>query len=63
MRRPLEEGVMLFKKLFQLLVVGSAVAGASVLSGCATANTASAAKPDAPSSTPPTGGGGGVMGW
>jgi hypothetical protein len=56
---------MLFKKLFQVLVLGGAVVGA--VSGCATTSTtsdASGAKTPAPSTPPPpTGMGGGVHGW
>jgi hypothetical protein len=56
---------MLFRKLFQLLVLGGAVIG---VSGCATTNTtsdASGAKTPPPSSPPPPPAsmGSGVQGW
>ena len=57
---------MLFRKLFQLLVLGGAVVG--TVSGCATtsaASDASGAKTPPPSAPPPNpnGMGGGVQGW
>jgi hypothetical protein len=58
------EGTMLYKKLFQMVVVGGALIG--TVSGCVTTSAASdpagAKKP--PASTPsPEGMGGGVPGW
>ena len=69
---------MLFKKLFQVLVVGGAVA--SVQAGCATGSSAKSGDPatatregstaddgkaaaDKPKEAPPASGGGGVSGW
>lgn len=56
---------MLFKKLFQMLVVGGAVIG--TMSGCATTSTESdsqgAKSPSPPPRPPPSGMGGGVRGW
>jgi hypothetical protein len=57
---------MLFKKLFQMLVVGGAVIG--TLSGCATTSTSDPAGsklplPPAPPPPPAGGMGGGVRGW
>jgi hypothetical protein len=51
---------MLFKKLFALLVVGSAVSGCATSSG-GTAPTSVAAPPGAGQSAMPKGGG--VRGW
>ncbi len=61
------EETMLFKKLFQMLVVGGAVIG--TMSGCATTSTGSdpqgARGPPPPGPPPPPSGGmgGGVRGW
>jgi len=56
---------MLFKKLFQMLVVGGAVMGA--VSGCATTSGASdstdAKAPPPAAPPPPSGMGGGARGW
>lgn len=56
---------MLFKKLFQVLVVGGAVMGA--VSGCATTSGASdstdAKAPPPAAPPPPSGMGGGARGW
>jgi hypothetical protein len=50
---------MLFKKLFQVLVLGGAVIGASA--GCAQANAQGKKPPPADAGT--TSSGGGVKGW
>jgi hypothetical protein len=56
---------MLFKKLFQLLVVSGAVVG--TLSGCATTSsptdTADSKTAPPPAPPPPGGMGGGARGW
>jgi len=53
---------MQFKKLFQVLVLGGAMAGAVAASACAQANAADKAKkPPADAGT--TESGGGVKGW
>ena len=54
---------MQFKKLFQVLVLGGAMAGAVAASACAQANAQDKAKkppPDAGATSSP---GGGVKGW
>jgi glycine/D-amino acid oxidase-like deaminating enzyme len=55
---------MLFKKLFQVLVLGGAVVGAAAAAGCAQANAADKAKKPAVDAGPTTdSAGGGVKGW
>jgi len=52
---------MLFKKLFQVLVLGGAVIGASA--GCAQANAQEKGKKPPPADAGTTSSGGGVKGW
>jgi hypothetical protein len=52
---------MLFKKLFQLLVVGGATVGA--LSGCATTSGTDTTKSTQSNVPPPSSGTGGIRGW
>lgn len=63
--RRVGEKTMLFRKLFQVLVLGGAVVGTA--SGCATTNTASdptgAKTPPPAAPPPPSGMGGGAQGW
>jgi hypothetical protein len=53
---------MQFKKLFQVLVLGGAMAGAVAASACAQANAADKAKKP-PADAGSTESGGGVKGW
>ncbi len=54
---------MQFKKLFQVLVVGGAMAGAVAASACAQANAADKAKKPAADAGPTDSSAGGVKGW
>ena len=54
---------MHFKKLFQVLVVGGAMAGAVAASACAQANAQDKAKKPPPADAGTTSSGAGVKGW
>ena len=55
---------MQFKKLFQVLVVGGAMAGAVAATACSQANAQDKAKkPPADAGTKDSSSGGGVKGW
>ena len=59
-----QEAMMLFRKLFQLLVLGGAVAGAPGCATTAATSDASGSKIPPPSAPPPPPSmGGGVHGW